>query len=342
MRRILVVRTDRVGDVVMITPIIRELKKAYPDAFIGALTQPNPANILLNNPYLDTIITDTLEKGTFWKIVRQLRVNKFTHGLLILPTERAAWQMFFAGIKTRIGVGHKLYEVITGMRSVDRHKYNPLRHEADFCMDTARKIGVTSDDITPDIHVTDEEKKEAFDILKSLNICESDFKIMLHTGSLGSSSNWSEGKYLMLVEKIIDEINIPGLKVILTAKEMSTDFINAAVDKGNGKVVDISKEITKRSLRAFINFISSVDLFISNSTGPLHLADALQKKCIGLFCHRSMNSAKMWGIINKNSINLEVPAFYCDSHCGRDKKICKFEEGISTDEVLLAIKSLIN
>ena len=135
MRRILVVRTDRVGDVVMVTPVIRELRKAFPDAYIATLTQPHTANILLNNPHLNRIITDDLSKETFWKIVKELRKEKFTHGLLLLPTERAAWQMFWGGIKTRVGVGHKIYEVLTAMRSVDRHDYIPLKHEADFCMD---------------------------------------------------------------------------------------------------------------------------------------------------------------------------------------------------------------
>ena len=142
MKRILLVRTDRVGDVVFITPMIRELRKAFPDAFIAALTQPHTKNIMLNNPRLDVMITDDLRKETFWDVVKELRKYKFTHGLMMLPTERAAYQMFFAGIKNRIGVGHKLYEVITFMKSVSRNNYTPLRHEADYCMDLARKIGV--------------------------------------------------------------------------------------------------------------------------------------------------------------------------------------------------------
>lgn len=341
-RRILIVRTDRVGDVVMMTPIVRELKKAYPDCFIGTLTQPNTANILLNNPYIDAIITDDLQKETFWSTVKKLRKHKFNYGLLLMPTERAAWQMFWAGIKTRVGVGHKLYEIITGMRSVDRHDYNPLKHEADFCMDTARKIGLKTNDITPNIFLTDQERIEGHQILAASGINNGDFKLMLHTGSLGSAPNWSEGKYLVLVERIINEINLPNLKIILTAREMSRDFINAAVEKGNGKVVDISEEMNKYFLRDFIKIISIADLFIGSSTGPIHLADALDIKCIGLHCHRPMNSAEYWGILNKKSINLEVSEFFCDSHCSKDKQVCCIEDGITTDDVINAINSLIN
>jgi ADP-heptose:LPS heptosyltransferase len=77
---------------------------------------------------------------------------------------------------------------------------------------------------------------------------------------------------------------------------------------------------------------------LCSSTGPIHLADALDIKCIGIHCHRNVNCAKHWGVINKKSINLEVTKEYCDSHCSKDKNICNFENGISTEEVLKHIE----
>ena len=74
----------------------------------------------------------TLLIKTFWKVVKLLRERQFTDGLMAIPTERAAYQMLLAGIKTRVGEGHKLYEIISGTRSVDRHNYIPLRHETDL------------------------------------------------------------------------------------------------------------------------------------------------------------------------------------------------------------------
>lgn len=338
-RRILIVRTDRVGDVVMITPMIREIKKKFPDSFLATLTQPNTANILTNNPYLDEIITDNLNKESFWSVVKQLRKREFTDGLLVFPTERAAYQMMLAGIKTRVGVGHKLYEVISGMRSVDRHNYIPLKHETDFCMDTVRKIGVKSDRLDLEIYVTDVEKKEAFEFLNKYSIKDNDFKIMLHTGSLRSAPNWSEDKYLHLVKEILT-MQIPNLKILLTAIEMSDNFLKSVESLKDNRITDISGKLA--GLRHFIKIISVIDLFISNSTGPLHLADALNRKCIGINCHRPMNSVKYWGILNKRSINIEVPEEYCNKNCSVDKNICSFENGISVAQVINGIKTLIN
>ncbi|MCX6165489.1 MAG: lipopolysaccharide heptosyltransferase family protein, partial [Ignavibacteriae bacterium] len=178
-KRILIVRTDRVGDVVMITPMVREIKKTFPDSFIATLTQPNTTAILENNPYIDKMITDDLKDESYKKVIIELEQYKFTDGLLILPTKRAAYQMFRAGVKNRIGVGKKLYEIITFMKSVSRNNYIPLRHEADYCMDLARKIGVVTDNIQPEIFITDEEKKWTKKFYKNYGIKDDTFKIIL-------------------------------------------------------------------------------------------------------------------------------------------------------------------
>ncbi len=329
-KRVLIVRTDRVGDIVMITPMIREIKKAYPDSFIATLTNPNTSDILLNNPYLDLIITDDLKKESFWRVVKEIRKNKFTHGLLVMPTERAAYQMFFAGIKNRIGVGKKLYEVITFMKSVSRNKYIPLRHEADYCMDLARYIGINSNDFTPEIFVTDEEVLSGKSILQNLNVKEDDFKIIIHTGSGKSSRNWSEEKYLLLIREVL--IRHKTAKIILTAKEMSSSFKQSIISLNAERIVFADDSVKK--LRDLICIISNADLLVAPSTGPLHIAAALKIKTIGLYCHRRMNCAKLWGALGDKAVNLEVSKEYCDSHCSKDKEVCEFEDGISIGEVL--------
>jgi ADP-heptose:LPS heptosyltransferase len=330
---------DRVGDVVMITPMLREIKKNFPDSFLATLTKENTANILTNNPYVDEILTDDLSKKSFWKVVKQLRERHFTDGLMAMPTERAAYQMMLAGIKTRVGEGHKLYEIISGTRSIDRHNYIPLKHETDYCMDTARKIGLKSENRELEIFVTDEEKKEAQAYLNKFGVENTDYKIMLHTGSLGSSPNWSEDKYLLLLKEMIN-LPIQNLKIFLTAIEMSDKFLKDAGALNDKRIINISGKWG--DLRPFIKIISVMDLFTSNSTGPLHIADALNLKCIGINCHRPMNSSKYWGILNNHSLNIEVSGEYCDKNCSPDKEVCNFENGISVEQVINGIKTLLN
>jgi len=335
-KRILIVRTDRVGDVVMITPMVREIKKTFPDSFIATLTQPNTTAILENNPHIDLMITDDLKDESYKKVIEEIKRYKFTDGLLVLPTERAAYQLFRAGVKNRIGVGRKLYEIITFMKSVSRKNYIPLRHEADYCMDLARKIGVITDNIQPEIFATEDEKEWTNNFYEERCINENTFKIILHTGSKNSAPNWREEKYLDLVKGILKKFPDGNLNLMLTALEMTDGFRKEIKNLNDERVMDVSHKIT--NLRELIKVISGTDLMLCSSTGPIHLADALNIKCIGIHCHRNINCAKHWGVLNKKSINLEVTKEYCDSHCSNDKNICNFEDGIQIEEVIKHIE----
>ena len=338
-RKILIVRTDKIGDVVMITPIVRELRRAFPDSFISTLTRPETGGIFLHNPNVDKILTDDLRRETFWEVVNELRGHAFTDGLLVMPTKRAAYQMFLAGIPNRIGVGHIFYEVVTFMKGVSRNKYTPLRHESDYCMDLARRIGVTTDNLQPEIFVTGEELRQGNHLLRQMGVVQDDKKIFIHTGSGGSSPNWSEDKYFMLIDRILYDYPDSRFKIILTAREMTARFRNKINTLPLNRIIDISH--IYKSLRELITIISQADLLISSSTGPLHLANALNVGCIGLYCHRPMNCSRLWGVFNQKSINLEVPEVYCNKYCSQDKENCAFEEGIKIDSVVEKINKLI-
>lgn len=160
-KRFLICRIDRIGDVVLSTPLPREIKKKYPDSFVAVLVRKYTRDIYLNNPFVDEILIYNEENTwkAFFENLRMIRSFKFNYAFMLLPDERLNYILFLAGIKTRIGVGHKLYQFLTFTKYVDRKKYIPLRHEADYCLDMLRKIGIDPESIEPEIYLTDEEKK---------------------------------------------------------------------------------------------------------------------------------------------------------------------------------------
>lgn len=334
MLRILIVRPDRVGDVTTVTPLVREIKNKYPDAFIATLTKPNTASILENNPNINLILKD--DPSSFWKTVRAIRRYEFTHGFLLWPNERSAYVMFFGGIRYRVGVGSKLFQLITGMKSISRNKYIPLRHEADYSMDFGRKLGITTDNLQPEIFLTPKEKAEAKNFLKLKGVLSNEKVVIIHTGSLSSAPNWSEQKYLQFINSILSDDRLANVKIFLTAREMSNVFIDSAL-KLSPRVFNIVKETD--DLRMLIKVISNASSLIGSSTGPLHLASALNVNCIGLYCCEPMRCVKRWGAISPKAVNLEISEDYCKSNCSPDKKTCAFENGISIERV---IQILIN
>ncbi|CUT00467.1 glycosyltransferase family 9 protein [Candidatus Chrysopegis kryptomonas] len=336
-KRILVIRPDRVGDVVLATPLVRELRKTFPDSFIAVMLRPQTKDVFLNNPHIDDIIVDDYEgedkgfKG-FLKQVFKLRKYKFNIALHLLPTQRHAWMTFLAGIRTRINVGIRLYGVLTFMKYVSRKKYNPLRHEADYSLDLGRKIGVKSENIEPEIFLTNEEIKQAEKLVPKE---ENEIVIGINPLSGKSSPNWKIEKYIELTKKILEEI--PNAKIYVNLFN-NTDA-RLEFEKLNSSKI---KLIQNSKLRELILYVSRFDLLISSSTGAMHIASALKVPTVSMFCPLPACSPKLWGPLGNRHEIILPPENYCQAKCPGDPHICTFEGGIEVEDVLKAIRKILS
>ena len=206
-KRILIVRPDRIGDVVLSTPLPREIKKKYPDSYVALLLRNYTRGVYINNPYIDKVILiddNGYAPGSlkwFLKKRSEIRHERFTHSLTLLPTERLNYLLFFSGIPYRVGVGHKFYQFITMTKYVNRKKYIPLRHEADYCMDLARKIGIETADLTTEIFLSAEELEKVNKIRSGL-LSDRKYSIGIHATSGNSAPNWKPEEYRDLIMKL--------------------------------------------------------------------------------------------------------------------------------------------
>ena len=202
--RILISRPDRLGDVVLSTPISREIKKKYPSSFVAMLVRSYAKDIYINNPNVDEIIIypDKNENFNYQekiKFIKKIRGYGFTHSIMLLPTEVVNWLLFLSGIKKRIGVGHKFYQFMSNTKSIFRNKYIPLRHEADYCLDSIRKLGIDTNNVDTEIFLTDNEEDISLKLKK--NICKADeLLIGINVTSGNSAPNMPAGEYVKLIK----------------------------------------------------------------------------------------------------------------------------------------------
>jgi heptosyltransferase-2 len=333
-KRILIVRPDRIGDVVLSTPLPRELKKTYPDSFIAVMLRKYTKDIYVNNPYVDKIILiDDYDDGsieTFWKKVNEIKKYKFSHSLTLLPTERLNYLLFFAGIPYRVGVGHKLYQFLTFTRYVSRNKYIPLHHEADYCMDLARKIGVVTDNIDTEIFLTGEEKIKSLELRNNL-LNGKRFLIGIHITSGNSAPNWTSATYRELIDALTDSNDF---QIVITDNKIPDTLPNLK----NVLYPNINK-----TLRESIITFSAIDLLISASTGPMHICAALKVKTLSMFCPLTACSPKLWGPLGNDNRILLPTENYCSNKCLGDPKKCTFEgdDGISVNQVISTLNSIL-
>jgi len=309
---------DRIGDVVLATPLVRALRQRFPDAYLGALVRPYARDVLGHNPHLNVVLTDD---AGFWHQVAMLRRHRFDTALLLMPTERAAWMLFAAGIPRRIGVGRKFYEVVTGMQSVSRHGYVPLRHEADYCLDLGRAIGVETGDLDAalrtEVFVTDVEREAARGEFAAAGVRDGDFVVGLHPTGGGSAPNWDVSRWMELASRL--EAATDDVRIVVTGEERMPPLPG-----GDGsRLVD---RRARRPLRQLMADLARCDLVVAPSTGPLHLAAALGVPTVALFCRLPACSPELWGPRGNDARILQPPADCCPGRCPRDPKQCLFEE----------------
>ena len=332
-RRFLIARIDRIGDVVLSTPLPREIKKKYPDSFVAVLVRNYTKDIYLHNPNVDAIIPYDNTKGTektFWTLVKEIRKYRFTHCFMLLPQERLNYLLFFSGIPYRVGVGHKLYQFLTFTRYVDRKKYVPLRHEADYCLDMIRKVGVEVESTFPEIHLTESEQNDVLRTKKG--ILEKNKKLIgINISSGNSAPNLPINEYKKL---IILLLQYPDYQIAVMDKDIFSE-----VDNING----VSYPNKGNTLRDSIVSLAALDLLISNSTGPMHICAALKIPTLSLFCPLTACSPKLWGPLGNKSKIILPEQKYCDTQCPVDPKKCDYSKpgGLNAEYILEQINSFV-
>ncbi|MCL6494755.1 MAG: glycosyltransferase family 9 protein [Ignavibacterium sp.] len=313
--RFLIARIDRIGDVVLSTPLPREIKRVYPESFVAVLVREYTKDIYLNNPFVDEIIVyEENDKSleSFIKQVQLIRSYKFNYAFMLLPAERLNYILFLAGIPFRVGVGHKVFQMLTFTKFVDRKKYIPLHHEADYALDMIRKIGIEPISLEPEIHLSETEKQKAIEFRNQL--IDKDQKLIgINTTSGNSAPNLPVDEYRKLLIRFLQDDN---LKVIVTDKNPPEEILN---------ISGVQFPFIDNSLRDAIIKFSALDLLISNSTGPMHICAALKVPTLSLFCPLTACSPKLWGPLGNESKIVLPKEEYCKTKCPGDPKLCRYE-----------------
>jgi heptosyltransferase-2 len=248
---------------------------------------------------------------------------------MLLPDERLNWLLFLAGIPNRIGVGHKLYQFLSFSKYVDRKKYIPLRHEADYCLDMVRKIGIEPKSLEPEIFLSVEENSKRDEIKKKL-APSGETLIGINTTSGKSSPNLSIEEYRKLIIRLAEEKNI---RVAVTDNNPPDEIKN---------IKDVAYPNIDLSLRESIINFSALDILVSASTGPMHICAALKIPTVSMFCPLPACSPKLWGPLGNKSEIILPEDNYCQTACPGDPHICDFsgKGGIDAEKVYQRVMCL--
>jgi heptosyltransferase III len=279
---VLVSRTDKIGDVILTLPLINELKRLIPNARITFLISRKLENLIDGYKDVDKVFfIEDINLNSF------LKENKFDAVISVYPRKELAMAFYKAGIKHRVGTAYRLYSVLFNQRIKEHRKY-ANKHEADYNLNLLSFLGK---EISSDKKYFFKYSKEEYETLNSrLSAFKlSEKYVVIHPGSKGSARDLPMDKIMKIPEYIIK--NHKDYKIVLTGIPQEKPITNLFKEIYREKVIDLAGEI---SLRELLILIDKSSLFISNSTGPIHIAGALNKNIIGFYPNSAPMNATRW------------------------------------------------
>jgi len=339
-KRILIIRTDKIGDLVLSTPVIKAVRDAYPDSYIAAVVRPYAHEIIKGSPYLDEIITYDKEKngkGILWdiKFILKLRKKKFDLALVLHPKNRVHIITFLSGIPERVGYDKKLGCLLT--KKIPHLKQYGLKHEIDYTLDIVRYIGIEPKEKSLYVTVDKEAKKKIGDMFAMNGISESDLVVTIHPGSSCFSKRWDARHFAKVADSLV--LQRRNAKIIIIAGPHDKCFGDRVAELMKAKNMNLSGKTTVSEM---VCILKRSGLFISNDSGPVHIACAVGTPTISIFGRSDRGlSPERWAPIGKKDVALhkDVGCEICLSH--NCKLGFKCLEAISEEEVIAAAEKIL-
>ncbi len=335
-KNILIVRTDRIGDLILTLPLAGLIKKHYPNSKVSFLVREYTKNIVNNHPFVDEVIVLKEFNGNvpLFENVNIIKQKNFDYCVIVYPRFKISLIVFLSGIKNRIGTGYRWYSLLFNQK-VYEHRKDAERHELEYNVNLLGKLGiknaVTEENISYDLTVDEVSLQniikilidEKFDLHKPI--------IIVHPGSGGSSIDLPVNKFAELVKKLVDD----NFQIILTGSKNEIELCEKI--KSSNKVKNFAGRFNLDELTALISISA---MFISNSTGPIHIAAAFGKYTVGFYPKIVSCSQKRWGPYTNKKLVYE-PKIDCKNCTSEQCEKLNCMESIDLNKVYSDIKKLL-
>jgi len=356
-KRILVIQTAKIGDLICSTPVFRAVKKRYPHAHLAAMVNPAARGLLEYNPYVNEVIE--IERGFYRGLAGKIRLARLLHkggydiAISLNPNLPFMLAMFWALIPVRVslmpvitGITYRLASVFSTY--LERHIRGRL--VAETYMEMLKAIGIDSKDIAKDVFKSpDADERVVGETLvvshwegTSPSPTKQNSKLVgLAVTSGNRLKEWGAKNIAALADKLIAEKNS---SVVLIGSEKDKDVADEILKSilYKDSIIDAVGKFSLQELPALIERLS---LFIGVDTGVIYMADALNIPVIDIAGPSDMEDQRPTGkrvtIIQKKDIEC-VPCshtFSAPYECRYGHRDCIVS--VSIDEVFDSAKRLL-
>ncbi len=338
--KILLIKLWAVGDSVVSLPLLQGLRKSFPKAEIDVLVRKRNVSVFYKNKSIDKIMLfEWMQPMGLFKLLAMLK-----HYDVVFDTEPylniSALIAWYLG-RFRIGFSHGVRSMLYNNKTV----FSKKQHMVQNYLDMLRGLGVKYDvDKLVKLNYSDEDKKMIDDFIKKNNINKKDFIIGITPGISESvkARMWPLENVGKLVDLLAGKMNAKVM--IADSKDNAYVFdeiMGEVSEKNKNKVINA----IGFNIRQFFHLVEHCDVYISNDSGPMHIAAAQGVKTIGLF---GPNTPVLWAPYGKGNVSIYRPprsgpfientTGYMPERLTPDQANCMKQ--IKVEEVFNAVKKL--
>jgi ADP-heptose:LPS heptosyltransferase len=229
--KLLISRTDRLGDLVLALPFVETIKRRYPECSIEVLASLYASPILEHNPFVDRIMrvqNDMLRKDNLYKkdLLHKIKMGNYKAVVVLFPERRISQLFYKANIPLRIGTAGRFHSMFFNVHLIHSRKSN-RKHESDYNMDFLSFFKHGAKVIKPKVYLQERELNNARRVLNEVAV-EAPF-VVLHPGSGGSAECWPIVKFI----ELFGALDRAGVNVVISGSEEEGEACEAiAKDKG--------------------------------------------------------------------------------------------------------------
>lgn len=328
--KIIISRTDSIGDVVLTLPVAGLLKKHFPSCKLIFLGKKYTRPVIDRCEHIDEFSDWDEIKGLPISEQKKMFVSLGASAIIhVFPDKKIASLAKAARIPLRIGTSHRVYHLTTCNRLLNFGRKNSPLHEAQLNLKLLSPFGIPAD-----LQLSEFPALYGFTNTRAVPAGINDltdktrFNLVLHPRSKGSAREWGLDNF----SKLIEILPAGKFKIFITGTKADGESMKGFLAK-NQKAEDLTGRF---SLEELISFLDSCDGLVAASTGPLHIAAALGKKAIGIYAPMRPIHPGRWMPLGQNASCLVIEKNCSD--CRKDLN-CHCIREISAEQVRQRLES---
>ena len=310
--RIVLLRTDRLGDVLLNLPTAYALRRTFPGVRVTLVVRPPIRDLLTGHPDVDDLLTydDKGNPDFNWRrtdrLARKLRPHHFDAAFVANPKRELHVAVFLAGIPIRVGY-HRKWACLLTHTVEDRHALLPL-HQAELNMTLLEAINLKMETPSLRLPVATQELVAVRGLLVRHGVEETSRIIGLHPWSSNPAKQWPADQF----RAVASGLTAQGFTVLLIGGEEERAQAERFLEPLRGRVCNLTGRLNLRQLAAVLVCCRAL---VTNDSGPMHLAAAVGTPTVALFGHGTSGGPRRWGpwgrghrILHRESLGAIGPA----------------------------------